>query len=181
MVLQIRNMESARCVTLVKSELDKLGIVYKKVELGKAELNYHISEHYLNILDIALKECGLELIMDKYDLLIDKVKAVVHELVYLSDELPKPIFSEFIRKKVDHDYTSLSILFSSLQGITIDKYIIIQKIERVKELLVYSELSINDIAFKLQYSSVAHLSNQFKKVTGLTPSFFRQRRNTLHR
>jgi AraC-like DNA-binding protein len=102
-------------------------------------------------------------------------------LIYLSDNLPKPNYSDYISKKVNHDYNYLSNLFSRLQGITIEKYIIAQKIERVKELLVYDELSLSDIAYKLQYSSVAHLSNQFKKVTGLTLSFFRQLRNTSRR
>lgn len=178
MMLQIRNMESDCCIAMVKSELYKLGLHYKTVELGKVELNENVSLEKLQLIDSALRSSGLELMGDKKNFLIDKVKTVIHQLIYLSDDLPKPNFSDYISKKVNRDYTYLSNLFSSGQGITIEKYIITQKIERVKELLVYNEFSLSEIAYKLQYSSVAHLSNQFKKVTGLTPSFFRQLRNT---
>jgi AraC-like DNA-binding protein len=125
------------------------------------------------LIDIALKEAGLQLIDDKKNFLIDKIKDAVYKLVRLPDDMPKPKFSEYISVKVNYDYTYLSNLFSGMMGITIEKYLIIQKVEYVKELLVYSKQSLSNIAFSLQYSSVAHLSNQFKKVTGLTPSFFR--------
>jgi AraC-like DNA-binding protein len=176
MMLHIRNMESNRCITMVKNELHKLGLHYRSVELGEADLKEHVSDEYLQLIDHALKEAGLELMDDKQDRLIEKIKNAVHQLIYFSDDIPKPSFSEFISEKVKINYTVLSNLFSGIQGITIEKYVIAQKIERVKELLVYGQLSLGDIAFKLQYSSVAHLSNQFKKVTGLTPSFFRQLR-----
>lgn len=180
-MLHIRNMESSRCKAMVVNELNKLGLHYKTVELGEVELKENLSREKLLLIDIALKSAGLELINDKKSLLVEKIKAAIYQLIYLSDNLPKPNYSDYISKKVNHDYNYLSNLFSRLQGITIEKYIIAQKIERVKELLVYDELSLSDIAYKLQYSSVAHLSNQFKKVTGLTLSFFRQLRNTSRR
>ena len=178
MMLQIRNMESERCKIIVKNELDKLGLHYKAVELGKVELKENLSGAKLQLIDSALKNAGLEIIYSRENLLVNKIKDAIHQLIYLSDDLPKPNFSEYISNKINYDYTYLSNLFSGIQGITVEKYIIAQKIERVKELLVYSKLSLNDIAFKLRYSSVSHLSNQFKKVTGLTPTFFRQLRNT---
>ncbi len=178
MMLHIRNMESGRCKAMVKNELNKLGLHYKTVELGEVELKENISREKLQLIDIALRDAGLELMNDKKSHLIEKIKTAIYQLIYLSDDLPKPNFSDYISKKVNHDYNYVSNLFSGAQGITIEKYIIAQKIERVKELLVYCELSLSDIAYKLQYSSVAHLSNQFKKVTGLTPTFFRQLRNS---
>lgn len=179
-MLQIRNMESGRCIDMVKYELTKLGLQYKTVELGEVELKETISREKLRLIDIALRNSGLELMDDRKSHLIDKIKTAIHQLIYLSDDLPKQNFSDYISKKVNHDYTNLSHLFSGMQGITIEKYIITKKIERVKELLVYGTLSLGDIAYKLQYSSVAHLSSQFKKVTGLTPSFFRLHRNLVH-
>jgi AraC-like DNA-binding protein len=171
-------MESRRCITAVKNELNKIGLYYKTVELGEVELKENIPGDKLQLIDIALRNAGLELMTDKKSLIIERIKNAIHQLIYLSDDLYKPNNSDYISKKVNLDYTSLSHLFSGMQGITIEKYIITQKIERVKELLVYEDISLSDIAYKLQYSSVAHLSNQFKKVTGLTPSFFRQHRNT---
>lgn len=176
MMLQIRNMESERCIATVKNELIKLGLHYKRVELGEVELREKISDEKLKLIDDALRSTGLELIVDKNSRLIEKIKISINQLVDLSEDLPKPNISEFISKQVNSDYAFLSNIFSSIQGISIEKYVIIKKIERVKELLVYGKLSLVDIAFKMHYSSVAHLSNQFKKVTGLTPSFFRQNR-----
>jgi AraC-like DNA-binding protein len=170
MMLRIRNMESDRCIAMVENELNKLGLQYKTVELGNVELKGNISEEKLRLIDMDLRNAGLELMEDKKSHLI--------ELIYLSDDLPKPNISDYISKKVNRDYTYLSNLFSGKQGFTIEKYFIAQKIDRVKELLVYCKLSLSDIAFKLHYSSVAHLSNQFKKVTGLTPTFFKQLRKT---
>jgi AraC-like DNA-binding protein len=176
MLLQIRNMESDRCKTLVKEELQKLGIKYKRVILGEVELKENITEDKLHLIGLALRNTGLELIRDKKKTIIEKIKAAVYQLVYLSDDSSKQKFSDFISKKVYYDYTSLSNLFSGIQGITIEKYVISQKIERVKEMLIYQHLSISEIAYLLRYSSVAHLSGQFKKVTGITPSSFKQRR-----
>jgi YesN/AraC family two-component response regulator len=174
MILQIRNMQSSRCEIIVRNELDKLGIYHNKIELGKVKIKDNISGTYLKMLDIALRNSGLEIIYNKEYQLIEKIKEAVTQLLNLSSDFPKPNYSHYISKKVDNDYAYLSNLFSSTEGITIEKYIILQKIERVKELLVYCDLSLSEIAYKLQYSSVAHLSNQFKKITGLTPSFFRQ-------
>ncbi len=175
-------MQSSRCETIVRNELNKLGLPYNKIELGKVEVKGIIPEEYLKTLDIALKNSGLELIYSKEKLLINRIKETINQLVYLSDDLPKPNFSDYISKKVNYDYAYLSNLFSGIQGVTIEKYIIAQKIDRIKELLAYGELSLSDIAFKLHYSSVAHLSNQFKKVTGLSPSHFIQlRNNRLHK
>jgi len=176
MMLHIKNMESERCKTVVRNELNKLGLHYKKVELGEVELKAKISREKLKLIDIALKNAGLELLMDNKRRIVEKIKDTVNQVIFLSEDIPKQTFSEYISKIVNHDYTYLSNLFSGIQGITIEKYIITQKIKRVKELLVFGDLSLSDIAFKLQYSSVAHLSNQFKKVTGLTPSFFRNLR-----
>jgi YesN/AraC family two-component response regulator len=180
MMLQIRNMVSSRCITLVKNELDELGIKYKKIELGRVEFKDSIAHTKLKLFNSSLKKSGLELISDKKSCLVEKIKSAINVLVYLSDDQPKQIFSEFISNKVNYDYTYLSNLFSEEEGITIEKYISKQKIERVKELIVYENISLNDIAFKLQYSSVSHLSNQFKKMTGLTPSFYRKLQKVRH-
>ena len=162
---------------VVKSELERVGIPYIVVELGEVELKENISQGQRDQLDILLKKSGLELMDNKKSMLIEKIKTVIIELIHYSDELPKTKFSEFLSDKLNHDYTYLSNLFSEVQGITIEHFIIAHKIERVKELLVYDELNLTEIAYKLHYSSVAHLSNQFKKVTGLTPSHFKQLKN----
>ena len=180
MMLQIRNMESDRCVAMVKNELDKIGLNYKTVELGKVEIKDKISSEKLQMIDIALKKSGLELINDRKQLLIEKIKIAINQLIYFSDDFSKQNFSDYISEKVNYNYPYLSNLFSGMQGITIERYMILQKIERVKELLVYDKISLSQIAYKLQYSSVAHLSNQFKKITGLTPTFFRQLRHSRH-
>lgn len=177
-MLQIRNMESECCIALVKNELHKLGLQCKIKDLGKVELNGDVSREKLQLFNDALRNAGLELIGDKNSVVVEKIKTAVYQWIYLTDSFEKPNFSEYLSKNINRDYTYLSNLFSRDQGITIEKYIIAQKIDRVKELIMYTELSLVDIAYKLQYSSVAHLSNQFKKVTGLTPSSFRQVRNT---
>ncbi len=179
MILKIKYMESRRCKTLVKNEMDKLGLKHLTVELGEVEFEGDISDQKLRLFDAALKNLGLEILVDKRSLLITKIKDAVYQLVYLTDDLPKPNYSDYIREKVNVSYSSLSNIFSEKENTTIEKYIIIQRIERVKELLLYSDLALSDIAFKMHFSSVAHLSNQFKKITGLTPSFFRKRRNPL--
>jgi len=180
-MLQIRNMESSRCIELVKSELNKLGLLYKSVELGEAELKGHISIEHIKKLDIALKDSGLEVIYNKEKLVIQKIKSAINLLINNSENLPKFTLAEFICNKVNFNYTYLSNLFSKMEGITIEKYFIERKIECVKEMLIFEKLSLGDIAFKLNYSSVAHLCNQFKKVTGLTPTFFKQLRISHHR
>ncbi len=172
-------MASRRCKTFVQKELNKLGVYDTTVELGEVELNEALSDEKMQILDSALKSAGLELMKDKQHHLVEKMKAAVHELVYHTDDLPKPNYSEYISEKVNLSYTVLSNTFSKMQGITIEKYIIRQRIERVKELLIYTDINLSEMAFMLHYSSVSHLSNQFKKFTGITPSFFRKLRNPL--
>ena len=170
-------MESSRCKTLVRHEMDKLGLQPITVELGEVKFEGDISDEKLRLFDSALKNLGLEILVDKRSRLVAKIKDAVYQLVYLTDDLPKPNYSDYISEKLNISYSSLSNIFSAKENNTIEKYIIIQRIERVKELLIYSDLSLSDIAFKMHFSSVAHLSNQFKKITGLTPSFFRNNRN----
>jgi len=159
---------------VVKAELTKLGLKYSSVELGEADISENISAKQLNLFKAALLRAGLELMDDKKSLLIQKIKNVVIELVHYTEEPLTVNFSDHLSEKLDHDYTYLANLFSEVQGTTIEKFIITHKIERVKELLVYNELSLTEIAYLMHYSSVAHLSNQFKKITGLTPSYFKQ-------
>ncbi len=159
---------------LVKEELKKLGLHYVIVELGVVEIMEDIRGELLEILKKNLLESGLELLDNKKSILIEKIKILIIEMVHYTDELPEVNYSNYISEKLDHDYTYLANIFSEVKGITIQQYIIANKIERVKELLLYGELNLTEISYKLNYSSVAHLSNQFKKVTGLTPSFFKQ-------
>jgi AraC-like DNA-binding protein len=173
MMLLIRNMESERCKTIVKQELKKLGVRYNYVELGEVEVLVKLSSEKQELFADALKKSGLELMVNQKTILVDKIKDAVNEFIYFSDDITHPNFSGFITKKVNYDYNYLSKAFSESEGITIEKYFIQQRINRVKELLVYGGLSLNEIAYKLLFSSVAHLSNQFKKVTGLTPFNFR--------
>ena len=167
-------MVSTRCKMMVKEELKNLGLHFILVNLGEVEIMEDISAEQRQQLKMALFKAGLELMDDKKAMLIEKIKNVIVEMVHYSDELPKTNFSDFISKKLDHDYTYLSNLFSEVQGTTIEHFIILHKIERIKELIIYGELNITEIANKLNYSSVAHLSNQFKKATGLSPSHFKQ-------
>jgi AraC-like DNA-binding protein len=173
-MLHIRNMESDRCKAIVRNELTRLGLHYKKVELGEVELRENLTGEKLQLIDQALRSAGLELMYDKNNRIVEKIKTAIYQLIYLSDDVPKQNFSEYISSKVNRDYTYLSNLFSGTQGITIEKYVITQKTERIKELLRFEKISLSNIAYRLKYSSVAHLSNQFKKITGFTPSFFKQ-------
>jgi YesN/AraC family two-component response regulator len=174
MKLFLKYMVSIRCKMLVKAELEKLGLHYRKVELGEADIEEDISQKQWNELNVALKKSGIELMDDKKSILIEKIKNVIVEQVHYSEEPLEINFSVFLSEKLSHDYTYLANLFSESQGITIEHFHIMHKIERVKELLVYNELNVSEIAWKMGYSSVAHLSNQFKKMTGLTPSFFKK-------
>ncbi|HKR06150.1 MAG TPA: helix-turn-helix domain-containing protein [Bacteroidia bacterium] len=174
MKLFIKNMVSIRCKMIVKAELEQLGLHYTFVELGEVKIKGNISGKKHNALKVALQKSGLELMDDKKAVIIEKIKNVIIEMIHYSDEPPKTNFSDYLSEKLNHDYSYLSHLFSEVKGTTIEHYIIAHKIERVKELLVYNELTLSEIAWKLHYSSVAHLSNQFKKVTGLTPSFFKK-------
>lgn len=174
MKLYIKYMVSIRCKMMVKSELEKLGLHYGSVELGDVEVKENITAEQRNRLKTALLRSGLELMDDQKAMLIEKIKNVIVEMVHYADDPPKTNFSDYLSEKLDYDYTYLANMFSETTGTTIEKYIIAHKIERVKELLLYDELNLSEISYKLNYSSVAHLSNQFKKVTGLTPSFFKQ-------
>ncbi|WOK09732.1 AraC family transcriptional regulator [Imperialibacter roseus] len=174
MKLYIKFMVSLRCKLLVKEELEKLGLHYVVLDLGMVDVLEDITEEQREKLKLNLLKSGLELLDDKKSILIDRIKNVIIEMIHYTDELPKVNYSDYISEKLDYDYTYLSNIFSEVKGITIQQFIIIHKIERVKELLLYDELNLTEISYKLHYSSVAHLSNQFKKVTGLSPTFFRQ-------
>jgi AraC-like DNA-binding protein len=160
---------------IVKSILHDLGLQSLIIELGEVEIKGdRLSQKKAELLKTELLKFGFELIEDKKSILIEKIKNIVIEMIHYSEEPPLLNFSAFLSKKLDYDYKYLSSLFSEVKGITIEHYIISHKIEKAKELLLYDELSLTEIAEKLHYSSVAHLSNQFKKVTGLTPTFFKQ-------
>ncbi len=167
-------MVSARCKMAVKEELRKLGLHFIVVDLGEVEIMENISAAQREELKTALLSSGLELMDDKRSVLIERIKNVIVEMVHHSDEMIKVNFSDYLSKKLNYDYTYLANLFSEVQGTTIEQFIISHKVERIKELIIYGELNISEIAWKMNYSSVAHLSNQFKKVTGLSPSHFRQ-------
>lgn len=174
-------MVCIRCKMIVKDELSNLGIHYKRVELGEAEITENITDEQQNKMKIALLKWGLELMDDKKSMLIEKIKNVIIESIHYTDEQLQINFSKYLSEKLNYDYTYLANLFSEVEGTTIENFIITHKIERVKELLVYNELNLTEIAWKLHYSSVAHLSNQFKKVTGLTASHFKQLRQKRRR
>ena len=167
-------MVSNRCKIVVKEELKKLGLHFMVVDLGEVEIMENISDKQRKQLQRALLESGLELMDDKKSILIEKIKNVIIEMVHHSDEVIKTNFSDYLAEKLDYDYTYLANLFSEVQGTTIAQFLILHKVERIKELIIYDELNISEIAWKMNYSSVAHLSNQFKKVTGLSPSHFKQ-------
>lgn len=170
-------MVSLRCKMFVKSELIKLGIKYTTIDLGYVETEDELSSEQLEAFKKGLANGGLELLDNKKNIIVEKIKSIIVEMVHYSDELPTSNNSDYISEKLGYDYTYLSNTFSEVKGITIQQYIILHKIERVKELLLYDELSLTEIAYKLHYSSVAHLSNQFKKVTGLTPTYFKTLKN----
>jgi AraC-like DNA-binding protein len=162
---------------VVKSELEKLGVHYNRVDLGEVEIMEDISKDDMDHLDLALRKSGLEVMRDKRSILVEKIIVVIIELVHFTDEQIKINLSDYLSEKLNHDYTYLANLFSEVKGTSIEKFYLTHKIERVKELLVYDDLNLTEIAYKLHYSSVAHLSNQFKKMTGLTPSHFKNLKN----
>lgn len=174
MKLYVKYMVSLRCKMLVKEELKKLGIPFVVVDLGVVEIMGELTQDQHDQLKTNLLQSGLELLDNKKAILIEKIINVIVEMIHYSEEVPKVNYSDFISEKLDYDYTYLSNIFSEVKGITIQQFIIIHKIERVKELLLYDELNLSEISYKLNYSSVAHLSNQFKKVTGLTPSYYKK-------
>ncbi|MDF9796296.1 AraC-like DNA-binding protein [Catalinimonas alkaloidigena] len=174
MKLYIKYMVSLRCKMIVKEELNKLGLHFIIVDLGMVEILEDISNEQREQLKKNLLKSGLELLDDKKSILIEKIKNVIIEMIHYSEALPKVNYSDYISEKLDYDYTYLANTFSEVKGITIQQFIIMHKIERVKELLLYEELNLTEISFQLHYSSVAHLSNQFKKITGLTPSYYKK-------
>ena len=175
MVLFIKNMVCQRCNMVVQSELEKLSLHPATVALGEVTIEEKkISQKQMNALSDALRKLGFELIDDKRRKLTEQVKTFVIETIHYKNEPPQKKYSELISQHLHHDYSYISKLFSEVEGITIEQYIINQKIEKVKELLVYDELSLSEMAYGLGYSSVAHLSTQFKKLTGFTPTQFKQ-------
>jgi YesN/AraC family two-component response regulator len=172
--LYIKYMVSLRCKLMVKDELEKLNIKYVVIDLGVAELFEDISHEQRETLKENLLKSGLELLDDKRSIIIERIQNIVVDMIHFSNELPKINYSNYISEKLGYDYTYLSNMFAEVKGITLQNYIIMHKIEKVKELLLYNQINLTEIAHLLQYSSVAHLSNQFKKITGLTPSFYKQ-------
>ncbi len=176
-------MVCIRCQMVVKAELENLGLHFVNVKIGEAEIIETIAQEQLDQLDKALKKSGLHLMDDKKSVIVEKIKNAVIELVHYTEDQLKVNLSDYLSEKLNYNYTYLANLFSEVKGITIEKFFIAHKIEKAKELIVYDELNLSEIAFKLHYSSVAHLSNQFKKFTGLTPSHFKKlkhkRRSTL--
>ncbi len=171
--IHIKFMVSLRCKMMVREELKKLQLPFASIQLGEVELFKPLSPEEHDLLHRNLLRSGLELLDDKRSILINKIKSVIVEMVHYTDEIPKVNYSDYISEKLGYDYTYLSTIFSDVTGTTIQQYIIIHKIERVKELLLYDELNLSEIADLLNYSSSAHLSNQFKKITGLSPSYFK--------
>ena len=167
-------MVSLRCKMIVKSALQKMNLHFTVVELGEVEITERLSQKQQQELKISLLNFGLELLEDKKSMLIEKIKTIIIEMIHYTEEPPLLNFSAYLSEKLNYDYNYLSNLFSEVKGTTIEHFIIAHKIEKAKELLIYNELTLTEIAEKLHYSNVAHLSNQFKKVTGLTPTFFKK-------
>ncbi len=165
-------MVSNRCKIAVRDELKKLGLHFIMVDLGVVEIMENINSDKRELLKSGLLNAGFELMDDKRAILIEKIKNIIIEMVHHSDTNIKINFSDYLSEKLDHNYTYLANLFSEIQGTTIEQFIISHKVERIKELMIYGELNVTEIAWKMGYSSVAHLSSQFKKVTGLSPSHF---------
>lgn len=174
MKLYIKYMVSLRCKMMVVEELKKLGMHYGTIELGVVEILEDINQEQRDQLKKNLLKSGLELLDDNKSILIEKIKNGIIEMIHYSDELPKVNCSDYISEKLGYNYTYLANTFSEVRGVTIQQFIILHKIERIKELILYDELNLTEISYKLNYSSPAHLSNQFKKVTGMTPSFYRK-------
>ena len=167
-------MVSLRCKMIVKSALTGMDLHFTTVELGEVEILEELDEQKYSQLRSALQFYGLELMEDKKSILIEKIKNIIVQMVHYSDEPIKVNFSDYLTSKLNYDYNYLSNLFSEVKGTTIEHYIIAHKIERAKELLIYDQLTLTEIAYQLNYSGVSHLSRQFKRITGLTPSFFKQ-------
>jgi AraC-like DNA-binding protein len=162
---------------VVKSELEKLGVPYVDVKNGEVDIVGSLPEDTLERLDVELRKSGLQLMDDKKSILVEKIKTTIIELVHYTEDQIKVNLSDYLSERLNYDYTYLSNLFSEAKGLTIEKFFLVHKIEKVKELIVYDELNLSEIAYKLHYSSVSHLSNQFKRITGLTPSHFKMLKN----
>lgn len=177
-ILRIKNMVCPRCIKVVKEELDKLGYTTTIERLGLARIEYSENHPDMNEIAQTLEQNGFELLVDKNAKIIDNIKTLIIDLIY-QDRLEEmnTNLSDYLVQKLNHDYSFLSTLFSSVESITIEKYFILQKIERVKELLIYNELTLSEIAYQLGYSNVQYLSNQFKKITGMSPSRFKSLRD----
>ena len=174
MKVYIKNMVSLRCKMIVKEEFERLGLRYAVIDLGMVETADELTINQRAELKDCLLQSGLELLEDRKSEVIEQIKNVVVRMIHYSDEVPKVNYSDYISEKLSYNYNYLSNLFSEVKGITIQQFIIKHKIERVKELLLYDELNLTEISYKMHYSSVAHLSNQFKKITGFSPSIFKQ-------
>lgn len=170
-------MVCIRCQMVVKAELENLGLHHINVKIGEADIIEQMTAEQLEQLDAALRKSGLLLMDDKKAILVEKIKAAIIELVHYTEEQIRVNLSDYLSEKLNYDYTYLANLFSEVKGVTIEKFFLTHKIEKVKELIVYDELNLTEIAFRMHYSSVAHLSNQFKKFTGLTPTHFKKLKN----
>ncbi|MCF8368932.1 MAG: AraC family transcriptional regulator [Bacteroidales bacterium] len=162
---------------VVKAELEKLGLHYINVKIGEANIKENCTPEQIEQLDIALRKSGLQLMDNKKSILVERIKSVIIELVHYSEEQIKINLSDYLSEQLNYDYTYLANLFSEVKGITIEKFYLAHKIEKVKELIVYDNLNLTEISYRMHYSSVAHLSNQFKKITGLTPTHFKKLKN----
>lgn len=171
--LHIKYMVSSRCVTAVKKALKSLGVHYVVVHLGEVDVMENLSAEQLHHIKRALAESGLELMDDKKGVLVEAIKKTILDAIYGENQIAKVSFSGMLSQKLGHDYTHMANLFSEVMGTTIEHFIIKHKVERIKELMMIGDLSITEIAWRMNYSSVAHLSNQFKKITGFTPSYFK--------
>lgn len=173
LTLHLKNMVCQRCIRVVQDILQQVNALVTDVRLGKAMLEAPLSSQQKEVLTRLLEAEGFELLTDKSSQLIEQIKTLIIELVHYDKELPHINYSEYLSQQLNHEYNYLSRLFSSVEGVTIEKYMIQQKVERIKELLIYDELKPTEIAYKLNYSSLQHMSNQFKKVTGLSPRAFK--------
>jgi AraC-like DNA-binding protein len=167
-------MVCARCESLVKSELTKMGFADHSVKSGEVEIKNEITDEEKNKLNIVLQNAGLEILDDKKSVIVEKIQNLIIELVHYSEEHIKINLSDYLKEKLNYDSAYLARLFAEVKGTTIEHFFIAQRIERAKELLIYENISLNEIAYQLRFSSASHLCNQFKKATGLTPLYFRQ-------
>lgn len=173
MKIYVKNMACESCKVVVKEALEEMDIHPVKVDLGEIEIKDDISDDEKRELNSRIKKVGLELLEKKQGVLIEKIRSVMVDYVYKSEEKPNVNFSVLLSEKLHHSYTYLANFFSEVEATTIEQYIIALKIERIKELIIFGEHTFSEIAYMLHYSSIAHLSNQFKKVTGLTPTHFK--------